>query len=101
MLKPEQITVRILLITVRNALQWFGWLPRDGYVTLESAFTDMLYMPGDDSYASFLYTCRLLLPTYFYPSKGVMEKNNSEPVSKDVVKSLLSLCPSDCERERL
>ena len=57
MFKPEQITVRILLITVRNALQWFRVVKlilRDGYVTLESAFTDMLFMPGDDSYKCLL-----------------------------------------------
>ena len=102
---------------------------RDGYVTLKNAFTDsfpsveynvtyarrrFLQMPLACirvDYRAGISECFLI---EYYPSanyssiqaliKTIMQKNNSsnsDPISKDVVKSLLSLCQSDRERECL
>ena len=101
----------------------------DGYVTLKSAFTEsfpsveynvtyarrrLLQMPLTCiriEYHAGVTECFLIeyYPNANYSSiqaliKSVMQKNsssNSDPISKDVVKSLLSLCQSDRERECL
>ena len=102
---------------------------RDGYVTLKSAFTRNF--PSVDYNVTYARRRLLQMPVvcvrvdyssgvseYFllenYPNanygsiqaliKSIMQKNSSskgDPISKDVVKSLLSLCQSDRERECL
>ena len=102
---------------------------RDGYVTLKTAFTEnfpavqynvsyarrrFLQMPLACirvDYRAGISECFLIeyQPNTNYTSiqaliKSVMQKNstpNGDPISKDVVKSLLSLCNSDRERECL
>ena len=102
---------------------------RDGYVILKGAFTDsfptieyssaharrrFLQMPLACirvDYHAGVSECVLIEyhPNTNYSStqaliKSVIQRNsssNSDPISKDVVKSLLSLCQSDRERECL